>query len=64
LPLLERVTIALVAVLLMSAMVGVIKYDTQRTVASQPTTRSDTNSTPTRGAQLTSLSGCAAAVIE
>ena len=43
-PLLERVTIALVAVLLVSALVGVIKYDMQRTAASQ---RAGMNSVPT-----------------
>ena len=51
LPLLERLTIALVAVLLVSALVGVIKYDMQRTAASQPANRTGMNSAPIRGAQ-------------
>ena len=44
LQLLGRLTIALVAVLLMSALVGVINYDMQRTAASQ---RAGMNSVPT-----------------
>ena len=44
-PLLERLTIALVAVLLVSALVGWINYDMQRTAAPQPTTRTGMNST-------------------
>jgi hypothetical protein len=60
--LLERVTIALVAVLFVGALIVWIKYDTQRTAASQPTTREGMNSTPISGVQLTRLSGCAAAV--
>ena len=51
LPLLERLTIALVAVLLVSALVGWIKYDIERTAASQPATRAGMNSAPIRGAQ-------------
>jgi hypothetical protein len=35
-PLLERLTIALVAVLLVAALVAWIKYDIERTAASQP----------------------------
>ena len=50
LPLLERVAIALVAVLLVSALVGWINYDMQRTAASQPATRA-ADSEPIRGAQ-------------
>ena len=50
-PLLERLTIALVAVLLVSALVGWINYDMQRTAASQPATRAGMNSEPIRGAQ-------------
>ena len=46
LPLLERLTIALVAVLLVSALVGWIKYDIERTAASQPATRAGMNSAP------------------
>ena len=52
LPLLERLTIALVAVLLVSALVGWINYDMQRTAASQPATRTGMNSAPIRGTQL------------
>ena len=44
LQLLGRLTIALVAVLLVSALVGVINYDMQRTAASQ---RAGMNSVPT-----------------
>jgi hypothetical protein len=51
LQLLERLTIALFAVLLVAALVGVIKYDMQRTAASQPATRAGMNSEPIRGAQ-------------
>jgi hypothetical protein len=51
LPLLERLTIALVGVLLVSALVGWINYDMQRTAASQPATRAGMNSEPIRGAQ-------------
>ena len=47
-PLLERLTIALVAVLLAVALVAWIKYDMQRTPASQPATRAGLNSTPIR----------------
>ena len=61
-PLLERLTIALVGVLLVSALVGWINYDMQRTAASQPTTRTGMNSTPIHCTQLRSVSGCAAAV--
>jgi hypothetical protein len=61
-PLLERGTIAAVAVLSVAGLVGVIKYDMQRTAAPQPTTRTGMNSAPVCGAQLTRLSGCAAAV--
>ena len=50
-PLLERLTIALVAVLLVSALVRWINYDMQRTAASQPATRTGMNSAPIRGAQ-------------
>ena len=50
-PLLERLTIALVGVLLVSALVGWINYDMQRTAASQPATRAGINSAPIRGAQ-------------
>jgi hypothetical protein len=42
--LLERVTIAVVAVLLVAALVGWIKYDMQRTAASQQVTRAGMNS--------------------
>ena len=56
-PLLERLTIALVGVLLVSALVGWIKYDIERTAASQPATRTGMNSAPIRGAQLRSVSG-------
>ena len=42
--LLERLTIALVAVLLVSALVGLINYDMQRTAASQ---RAGMNNVPT-----------------
>jgi hypothetical protein len=52
LPLLERLTIALVAVLLVSALVGWINYDMQRTAAPQPTTRTGMNSPPIHCAQL------------
>ena len=62
LPLLERLTIALVAVLLVSALVGWINYDMQRTAVSQPVTRAGMNSAPMRSAQLARLSGCAAPV--
>ena len=55
-------TIAVVGVLLVAALVGWIKYDMQRTAASQPATRAGMNSAPIRGAQLTRVSGCAAAV--
>ena len=61
-PLLERLTIALVAVLLVAALVAWIKYDIERTAASQPVTRVGMNSAPIRGAQLARLSGCAAAM--
>ena len=60
--LLERLTIALFAVLLVAALVLVIKYDMQRTAAAQPATRIGMNSAPIRGPQLRSVSGCAAAV--
>jgi hypothetical protein len=56
---LERVTIALLAVLLVAALVGVIKYDMQRTAATQPTTLVGIN---IRGAQTRPVSGRAAAV--
>jgi hypothetical protein len=56
---LERVTIAVVAVLLVAALVGWIKYDMQRT-APRPVTRVGMNSAPIRGAQLRPVSGCAA----
>ena len=58
LQLLERLTIALFAALLVAALVLVIKYDMQRTAA----TRMGVNSAPIRGPQLRSVSGCAAAV--
>ena len=61
-PLLERLTIALVGVLLVSALVGWINYDMQRTAASQPATRTGMNSAPIRSVQLKPVSGCAAAV--
>ena len=61
-PLLERVTIALLAVLSVATLVAIIKYDMQRIAASQPATRAGTNSTPIRCPQLRRLSGCAAAV--
>src|SRR5882762_6362086 len=51
-PLLERLTIALVGVLLVSALVGWINYDMQRTAAPQPTTRTGLNSPPIHCAQL------------
>ena len=47
-PLLERLTIALVGVLLVSALVGWINYDMQRIVAPQPATRTGMNSAPIR----------------
>jgi len=53
-PLLERLTITLVAVLLAAALVAWIKYDIERTAASQPAS--------TRGAQLRPVSGCAPAM--
>ena len=62
LPLLERLTIALVAVLLVSALVGWINYDMQRTAASQPATRTGMNSAPIRAAQLRPVSGRAVSV--
>jgi len=61
-PLLERLTIALVAVLLVSALVGLINYDMQRTAASQPATRTGMNSAPIRAAQLRPVSGHAVSV--
>ena len=48
LPLLERVTIALLAVLSVAALAAMIKYEMQRTAASQPATRASMNSTPIR----------------
>ena len=62
LQLLESLTIALFAALLVAALVLVIKYDMQRTAAAQPATRMGMNSAPIRGPQLRSVSGCAAAV--
>jgi hypothetical protein len=62
LPLLERLTIALVAVLLVSALVGWINYDMQRTAAPQPTTRTGMNSPPIHCAQLRRPSGRAVSV--
>jgi hypothetical protein len=44
--LLERITIAVVVVLLVAALLGWIKYDMQRTAASQPATRAGMNSAP------------------
>ena len=38
-PLLERLTIALAAVLLVAALAGVLKYDMERTAASTPAAR-------------------------
>ena len=38
-PLLERLTIALIAVLLVAALVGLIKYDMERIAASTPAAR-------------------------
>jgi hypothetical protein len=60
--LLERLTIALVAVLLVSALVGWINYDMQRTAASRPATRASMNSPPIHSAQLMPVSGCAPAM--
>jgi hypothetical protein len=62
LPLLERLTIAPVAVLLVSALVAWIKYDMQRTAASRPPTRTGMNSAPIRAAQLRPVSGRAVSV--
>jgi hypothetical protein len=62
LPLLERLTITLVAVLLAAALVAWIKYDIERTAASRPTTRTGMNSAPIRGAQLAPASGCVPAM--
>ena len=59
--LVERLTIALVAVLLVSALVGWINYDMQRT-APRPATRVGMNSAPIRRAQLKPVSGCPAAM--
>jgi hypothetical protein len=55
------VTIAL-AVLLVAALVGAIRYDMRHTAAPQPMTRAGMNSAPLRGTQLPRLSGCADAV--
>ena len=55
-------TIALLAVLSVAALAAWIKYDMQRTAASQPATRAGMNSAPIRGAQLTRISGCPAAM--
>src|ERR1700730_4186909 len=62
LPLLERVTIALLAVLSVAALVAIIKYDMQRTPAPQPATRAGMNSTPIRCPQPRRLSGGAAPI--
>jgi hypothetical protein len=62
LPLLERVTIALLAVLSVAALAAMIKYDMQRTAASQPATRAGLNSTPIRCSQPSRLSGGAAPI--
>jgi hypothetical protein len=56
------VTIALLAVLFAAPPVGWIEHDMQNTAASQPATRAGMNSVPTRGVQLTHLSGCAAPI--
>jgi len=57
LQLLERLTIALFVVFLVAALVLVIKYDIERTAASQPATRAGMKSAPICGAQLGSVSG-------
>jgi hypothetical protein len=62
LQLLERLTIALFAALLVAALVLVIKYDMQRTAAAQPATRMVMNSAPIRAAQLRPVSGRAVSV--
>jgi hypothetical protein len=49
-------------VLLVSALVGWIEYDIERTAASRPAARVGMSSAPIRGAQLTRLSGCAPAI--
>jgi hypothetical protein len=61
-PLLERLTIALVGVLLVSALVGWINYDMQRTAASRPADSRRHEQRTNRSAQLMPVSGCPAAM--